>query len=147
MDPVTLGLISMGIGGAVKVGADLFDNTAGKQADLMRQQADMKLSGLEENMRRAEGQQTQVLSSTKARMAESGFASDSNSFHNYIDTMATQFDIQNANTKAGGVQAVDLIRQGADMLDNPLTKMFKVGADIFGTASSMFALARPTGAK
>lgn len=141
MDPVTLGLISMGVGGAIKVGADLFDNTGAKQAGLMREQANLKLSALEENMRRTEGQQTQVLSSTKARMAGTGFASDSPTFSSYITTMATQFDLQNKFAEDSGLKSVDLMRQGADMLDNPVAKGFKVAADIFGTGASMFGLA------
>jgi hypothetical protein len=143
MDPVTLGLISMGVGGAIKVGADLFDNTAGKQADLMHQQAALKLSGLEENMRRTEGQQTQVLSSTKARMAGSGFATDSGSFTNYISTMATQFDLQNKATKEGGMKSIDLMNQAADIMDDPMKKIFGTAADIFGTAGAILGTMKP----
>jgi hypothetical protein len=112
VDPVTLSLVSMGVGGAIKAFGDIFGGNS--QADLMRKQADLKLSGLEESMRRTEGQQTQVLSSTKARMAGSGFDLDSGSFTNYIHTMATEFEAQNKATKEMGMQSVDLIREGAD---------------------------------
>jgi hypothetical protein len=135
-----MGLISMGVGGALKIGADLFDNTADKQAALMRQEAQLKLSGLEENMRRAEGSQTQVLSSTKARMAGTGFGSDSSSFSGYISTMASEFERQNKFTEESGKKSVDLMNQAADIIDDPLRKLFTVGADLFGTAGSMGGL-------
>jgi hypothetical protein len=110
LDPVTLGLISMGVGGAVKTLGGLFGGI-GSQADLMRKEASLKLSTLEENMRRTEGQQTQVLSSTKARMAGTGFSTDSGSFTDYIHTMATEFDLQNKFTWEAGRKSVDLMRR------------------------------------
>jgi hypothetical protein len=114
VDPVTIGLVSMGVGGALKAFGGLFGPDEGA---LIRKQAQLKLDTLEENMRRTEGQQTQVLSSTKARMAGTGFASDSGSFTDYIQTMSTEFDRQNRATKELGLQSVDLMRQGADMAD------------------------------
>lgn len=143
MDPVTLGLISMGVGGAIKTLGGLFDNTASREADIMRQQAQLKLSTLEENMRRTEGQQTQVLSSTKARMAGTGFAGDSASFSNYITTMATQFSAQNKATMQQGRASVDLMNQAADITDSTgLQKLFGAAADIFGTVGNMAVLAK-----
>lgn len=146
MDPVTLGLISMGVGGAVKTLGGLFDNTASRQADLMHQQAQLKLATLEENMRRTEGQQTQVLSSTKARMAGTGFAGNSASFTNYLTTMATEFSAQNKAAMQQGLKSVDLMNQAADLTgDVGFAKLFGAAGDIFGTASNMAALAKVGG--
>jgi hypothetical protein len=135
LDPITLGLIAAGAGGtATKVLGGLFDNSA----DLMRQQAQVKLSTLEENMRRTEGAQTQVLSSTKARMAGTGFEDDSASFKGYIQTMATQFDTQNKATHDIGLKSVDLMRQGAD--DADMKKWLGIGGDILGGAASILGI-------
>lgn len=114
MDPVTIGLVSMGVGGALKVFGGLFGNN---EADLIRQQAQLKQDTLTENMRRTEGQQTQVLSSTKARMAGTGFAAESGSFTDYIKTMDTEFTRQNKMTRDLGMRSVDLMRQGASAAD------------------------------
>lgn len=145
MDPVTLGLISMGVGGAVKVASDLFDDTASRQANLMRKEADLKLSTLEENMRRTEGAQTQVLSSTKARAAATGFASDSASFDRYLTGMAAEFQRQNDFTKTQGMAQVDLMRESADILGSPVPKFIKAATDIFGTGTGIAGLLKPGG--
>lgn len=136
MDPVTLGLVSMGVGGAVKMFGDIFGGNS--QADLMRKEAGLKLSALEENMRRTEGHQTQVLSSTKARMAGSGFSGDSGSFTNYISTMATEFENQNKTTVEQGLKSIDLIREGADAAQ--LGGALGGVGDFFGTGAKMAGL-------
>lgn len=125
MDPVTMGLIAMGIGGAVKIAASLFDDTADRQAALINKEADLKQSALEETMRRAEGQQTQVLSSTKARMAGSGFASDSLSFKDYLTGMATEFQRQNDFQRESGEKSIELMRQGASMIADPMHRILQ----------------------
>jgi hypothetical protein len=143
LDPVTLGLISMGVGGAVKTLGGIFGGIG--QSDAMRKEAGLKLSTLEENMRRTEGQQTQVLSSTKARMAGTGLSSDSGSFTDYIHTMATEFDLQNKSTWESGLKSVDLMLQGADLMGSPLRLGLGAAGDIFGTAGAMFGLAKMGG--
>lgn len=142
MDPVTMGMVSMGIGGAIKVFGGLFNDTASRQAGLMHKEASLKLSTLEENMRRTEGQQTQVLSSTKARMAGTGFASDSATFSNYITTMATQFGAQNNAAEKQGKTSVDLMNQAADLTADTgtLSKIFGTASDVLGTAGGMAGL-------
>jgi hypothetical protein len=139
MDPVTMGMVSMGVGGALKVFGGLFNDTASRQAGLMRQEAQLKLSSLEENMRRTEGQQTQVLSSTKARMAGTGFAGDSPTFSNYITSMATQFETQNTFATRQGRQSVDLMNSAADLQEGSgmLGKLFGAASDALGTAGSI----------
>src|SRR5713226_8963644 len=117
----------MGVGGGIKVFSDIFGGIS--QASLMRKEAQLKLSTLEENMRRTEGAQTQVLSSTKARMAGTGFSSDSPSFTDYIKTMSTEFEAQNRAAREMGLQSVDLIRQGADAAQ--LGGWLKAGGDLF----------------
>jgi hypothetical protein len=136
VDPVTLGLVSMGVGGAVKMFGDIFGGFG--KADLMRKEAQLKLSSLEENMRRTEGQQTQVLSSTKARMAGTGFATDSASFTDYIQTMSTEFDAQNKFAREQGLKSVDLIRQGADAA--ALGGALGAAGDLFGTGAQIGGL-------
>lgn len=136
MDPVTLSMISMGVGGGVKVFGDIFGGAA--RADTMRQEAQLKLSTLEENMRRTEGQQTQVLSSTKARMAGTGFSSDSPSFTNYIQTMATEFDASNKATIDLGTESARLMRKGADAAS--LAGAIGGAGDILGTATKIGGL-------
>jgi hypothetical protein len=138
LDPVMLGLISMGVGGAVKTVGGLFGG--GNQADTMRKEASLKLSTLEENMRRTEGQQTQVLSSTKARMAGTGFSTESGSFTDYIQTMATEFDKQNEFTYEAGRKTYDLMREGAN---TTMAGSLVGGAgDLLGTAGNMFNLSK-----
>src|SRR5882724_4091675 len=105
----------MGIGAAVKIFGGMFGGPS--EGDLIRQQAKLKQDTLTENMRRTEGQQTQVLSSTKARMAGTGFASESGSFTDYIKTMDTEFTRQNKMTRDLGMRSVDLMRMGANMAD------------------------------
>jgi hypothetical protein len=130
----------MGVGGGLKAFAGLFDDTAQKRAVLMRQEANLEQSSLEENMRRLEGQQTQVLSSTKARMAGTGFASDSGSFETYLSGMAAEFQKQDTFAQKQGQQSIDLQRQAADIVaDNGLSKWLGFGANILGTASSIFS--------
>jgi hypothetical protein len=141
VDPVTLGLVSMGVGGAVKTLGGLFGGLG--QADLMRKEASLKLSALEEGMRRTEGQQTQVLSSTKARMAGTGFGTDSPSFSKYISTMATEFENQNKFTWDQGLKTVDLIRQGANSAE--VGGFVGAAADLFGTGANMASLSKTAG--
>lgn len=143
MDPVTLGLITMGVGGAIKLGGDLFDDTASRQANLMRQEAQVKNSALEENMRRAEGAQTQVLSSTKARMAGTGFDSSSASFSNYLEGMGAQFAAQNKFTADAGQKSIQLMEQSADLIGDPLKKVFAVAGDVAGTGANIAGVMKP----
>lgn len=146
MDPLTLSMITMGVGGAVKVAGDIFGaNSASSQADLMRQQANLKLGALEETERRAEGQQTQVLSSTKARMAASGFEMDSGSFKDYLTSMATEFQNQNQTTQQQGMASIDLMRKAADTEGDPTRFILQGVGDMFGTAAGMTKTAFPGG--
>jgi hypothetical protein len=142
VDPITLGLISMGVGGAIKVAGDLFDNTGSRQADLMHQQAAAKLSALEETMRRTEGQQTQVLSSTKARMAATGFDAGSGTFTNYLGAMADQFAQQNAYTRKAGLDSIASMNTAADIMGDPLKRILGAAADVAGTLGQMGTLAK-----
>lgn len=140
MDPVIGGLIAMGVGGGLKSIAGLFDNSAAQRATLMRQQASMELSSLEENMRRVEGQQTQVLSSTKARMAATGFSSASTSFDNYLSGMSDQFKFQNQYAQTKGVANYDMQMHAADLTgDVDLSKWLNFGAGLTGMAGNIFA--------
>lgn len=145
MDPITLSMISMGIGGAIKVGADLFNDTGAKQANLMREQATLKASALEETMRRAEGQQTQVLSSTKARMAGSGFDSGSRSFTDYLSGMAQQFTAQNEFTQQTGMKSIDLMRKAADIVGDPLKQLLAAGTDLMGSGMGIVGMTKSGG--
>lgn len=140
MDPVTMGLIAMGVGGAVKLAGDLFDDTSSKQANLMREQARLKMGALEETMRRREGEQTQVLSSTKARMAATGFSSDSLSFTNYLTGMADEFKKQDEYASKSGLASIALMDKAADILDDPMKKILGGISDVFGIGSSMAGL-------
>lgn len=144
MDPTMLSLISAGVGGAIKVASSLFDDTASRQADLLRQQAQLKLGALEETTRRAEGAQTQVLSSTKARMAGTGFSSDSNSFTNYLSAMGEQFQAQTQYTKEQGVKAISAMDDAATLLDSTSTQRKMLGAlgGLFGSGTSIAETAK-----
>lgn len=143
MDPVTAGLIAMGVSGGVKALAGLLDNSAEKKAQLMRQEADLKQSALEESLRRAEGAQTQVLSSTKTRMAATGLSGDSGTFQSYLTGMASEFQKQDAFARESGMKSIDLTRKAADITgDVGLSKWLNFGADIFGTASNIFSLGK-----
>lgn len=137
MDPVTLGLIAMGVGGGVKALGDLFDDTASRQAALTRKAADLKQSALEETMRRTEGSQTQVLSSTKARMAASGFSVNSKSFDDYLTGMAGEFQKQNAFQKQSGMASIELMREGADIMDDPTARYLRGATDLLGTGANI----------
>jgi hypothetical protein len=141
MDPVTIGLVSLGIGGGLKILGSLFDDSGEQKAAIMHEQANMKLAALEETQRRAEGQQTQVLSSTKARMGATGFASESASYENYLTGMAEEFTKQNTFAMSQGKREVALLHQAADLQDTDfMTKMLGVGADVAGTAGKMAGL-------
>jgi hypothetical protein len=144
MDPVTAGLIAVGVGGGlIKAFGGLFDDTAEKKANLMRKEADLSKSALEENMRRTEGQQTQVLSSTKARLAATGFDSDSNSFTQLLSGMSSEFDKQNAFARKQGEASIDLQRQAADITgDVGTSKWLNFGADVLGTAGDIFKISK-----
>lgn len=139
MDPITMGLISMGVGGGIKALGGLFDDSAQKRAAVMRSEAEQMKSSLEENMRRMEGSQTQVLSSTKVRMASTGFDSGSSSFESYLNGMAEQFGAQDANTEKRGADAYQAQIQAADLVgDNSFAKMMNFGSNLFGTAGNIF---------
>lgn len=130
MDPLTLGLlVTAVVGTAIKVGSDLADNTGAQQAMLLHNQAAQKQSAFEETMRRAEGSQSQVLASTKARAAASGFAL-TGSFSDYLSGMATQFQFQNSADAANNRQSVDLILQGAGIAGDPTAKNFRAASDL-----------------
>lgn len=141
MDPVTIGLIAMGIGGAIKIGSDLFDDTAQRKAALMHKEADLKKSALEETMRRAEGSQTQVLSSTKARMAGTGFDSDSESFTSYLTGMASEFQKQNTFQRKQGMASIDLMHEAADIEGSDTPNWLHAISDLAGTVGGMAGLA------
>lgn len=143
MEPVTLGLIAMAVGAAIKITASALDDSGERQAALMHKQANMKLSALEETTRRAQGQQTQILSSTKARMAGSGFSSDSSSFSNYLTGMATEFQNQNDFAKRQGMAAVDLILGGADIYADQTKKWLGTAADVAGSAANIGSMYKP----
>jgi hypothetical protein len=66
-------------------------------------------------MRRAEGMQTQLLSSTKARMAATGFSTESGSFEGYLTGMAEEFTRQNDFAKKQALQNIELERAAADL--------------------------------
>lgn len=137
MDPATISLITMGVGSAVKVGSDLFDDSGAREAKLLREQAMLKQSALEETMRRSEGAQTQVLSSTKARMAATGFDSGSESFTNYLSGMADQFQMQNKFQAQQGMKSIDLMEQGANILADPTRKYLRAATDFLGGAAGL----------
>lgn len=146
MDPVIGGLIAMqAVGGGIKTLADLFDNTGAKEAELTRQAANLKLSALEETMRRAEGQQTQVLSSTKARMAATGFSSDSKSFTNYLTGMAQEFQKQNDYARQSGMASIDLMRDAADVQGSSAAHILAGVNDLLGTGAGIISKLKPTG--
>lgn len=129
MDPATLGLIVAAVGVGIKVVADQLDDTGAKQAALLHSQAAQKQSVFEETMRRQEGSQSQILASTKARTAASGFAL-TGSFSDYLSGMATQFQFQNSADAANNRQSVDLILQGASIAGDPSAKNFRTASDI-----------------
>lgn len=120
MDPTLLQLFTTGAKAVGKYGLDIFDGTFGQptQGDMLREQASMKVSALEESTRRAEGAQTQVLSSTKARDAGTGFDSSSASFTNYLQGMANQFQAQDSFATAQGMKSADMIEQAAQLSDH-----------------------------
>jgi hypothetical protein len=93
--PTIAGISAIGLGTGMNSFAGLFDDSHAEKAGLMRDQAKMTQSAFEETMRRAEGQQTQVLSSTEARMGATGFSTDSGSFQQYLTGMASEFHKQN----------------------------------------------------
>jgi hypothetical protein len=98
--------------GAIAPGGDLLGD---RQANLMREQAALKLGAFEESMRRAQGMQTQVLSSTKARMAGSGFSTGSGSYSDYIHGMASEFDKQNKMNTEFAAKDLFMSEQAASM--------------------------------
>lgn len=141
MDPVLGSMIAMGVGGGLKILGGLFDDTRSKEAGLMRQQADLKLAALEETERRAEGSQSQALSSTKARLASTGFSSSSSSFGDYMAGMAAEFQKQNEFARKQGLASVDLMRKAADITDTDwLTKGLGLGASAAGTVGNIFGV-------
>lgn len=129
MDPATLGLIVAAVGVGIKVVADQLDDTGAKQAGLLRAQAGQKMSAFEETMRRTEGNQSQILASTKARTAASGFEL-TGSFSDYLSGMATQFQFQNSADAANNAQSVDLILRGAGIAGDPSVKNLRTASDI-----------------
>lgn len=147
MDPVTMSLIAAGVGGGIKAIAGLFDDSAQRKADLMNKEADIKTSALEETMRRAEGQQTQVMSSTKARLAGTGFSSESSSFHQLLAGMATEFQKQNEFAQKQGMAAIDLIRQGANDVESAgnWQKVLGVANAVTGSVANIAGILTPRG--
>lgn len=140
MDPT---LIAMIFGTALKAGSYVFDQTEQRKAAIMRDGMQRTQQGLEENMRRLEGQQTQVLSSTRARMAGTGFASSSGSFENYMTEMSTQFGLQNTFKQAQGQANIEDMQKAADLTgDNGFSKWLNFGAGLFGGASSVAGAAK-----
>lgn len=133
MDPILLQMMSTGMKAIGQYGLNIFDNTFGQptQGQLLRSQAEGKLSAIEESTRRAEGAQTQVLSSTKAREAGTGFSTASSSFTDYLKNMAEQFQMQDQFAQAQGMKSVDLISKAADLSDH---NQFSVS----GTLSGLF---------
>lgn len=119
MDPILLQMISTGAKATGQFGLNVFNNSFGQptQGDLLREQASAKMGALEETMRRQEGSQTQVLSSTKARDAGTGFASSSESFTNYLQGMADQFHMQDEFTRQQGMKSIDMIDKAAALSD------------------------------
>lgn len=134
MDPTLLQLMATGSKATLKYGLNIFDNTFGQptQGQMLHEQAQAKLGALDETMRRAEGAQTQVLSSTKARQAGTGFSSTSSSFTGYLQGMAEQFQMQDDFTRDQGMRSVDLIQKAATMSDH---NQF----GITGTLSGLFS--------
>lgn len=120
MDPTLLQLMATGSKAILKYGLNIFDNSFGQptQGQLLRDQAEAKLGALDETMRRTEGAQTQVLSSTKARQAGTGFSSSSSSFTGYLQGMAEQFQMQDDFTRTQGMKSVDLIEKAANLSDH-----------------------------
>lgn len=144
MDPVTMALIGVGVGAAGKLLTGLFDHTASDQSNLMHQKADLDQSALDENMRRTEGQQTQVLSSTKARMAATGFDTGSGSFSNYLSGMSQEFNKQNAYALTSGTKSIDLENQAADVTGNvDLSKIFGAVGTAGSTVGTFGSLLKP----
>lgn len=139
MDPTLIGLIGTGGGGALKGLAGLFDHSVEDQAAIMRREADIRQSALEETMRRTEGQQAQVLSSTKARMAGTGFATDSGSFDKYLTGMAAEFQKQNDFTRKNTMDSIEMERGAADLMTENLDwkKGIAFAGDVIGTVGKM----------
>lgn len=132
MEPI-LGMI----GGVFKAEASALDPTNENRAALLRQQAALEKTTLEENMRRLEGSQTQVLSSTKARMAASGFDSGSASFSNYLSGMGEQFQAQDKFMMERGEQSLDLQEEAAKLTGQfGLAKWLDFGANLLGAGGS-----------
>jgi hypothetical protein len=124
LDPLTFGTIAMGVGDISKMFAGLMDNTGHNTAMLEYRKANLMQSALEENMRRAEGREAQVMSSTKSRMAGSGLEFDSGSFVDYLNGLATEFQKQNAFEKKQAEGEIALTRGAAYVQDsNPVTKL------------------------
>lgn len=118
MDPITFGTIAMGVGDVAKMFSGLMDNSGHTNAMLTYRKANLMQSALEENMRRAEGRETQVMSSTKSRMAGSGLDFNSGSFMDYLNGMATEFQKQNAFERKQGTEQIDATRAAAYMMDS-----------------------------
>lgn len=138
MDPITVSLIAAGIGGGIKAFAGLFDDTPEKVAGLKKQEADMKLAAFEENQRRAEGRQGQVLSSTEAKFAATGFRSDSDSFKSYLTGMASEFQKQNEFSKQQALKAHDLSYQAAELgVPSTMDKALGFTTDVLGTTANV----------
>lgn len=138
MDPYTVALFAVAAAGLVKGIIGALDDTAERKAALMRQEAGIEQSNLNENMRRMEGQQTQVLSSTQARMAATGFSSTSGSFKGYLSGMADQFKMQDQFQATQGQDVIKLQEQGADIMnDAGLAKWVNFGSSVVGAAGTI----------
>jgi hypothetical protein len=114
-------LTSLGVGmDYLKDIAGMFDMGAKShyeaKSDMMK--ANLMQSSLEENMRRAEGMQSQVLQSATSKMASSGLDYSSKSFTDYLSGMATEFQKQDVFTRNQAQSQIDMVR-GAAIVQDP----------------------------
>lgn len=135
----------MGDFGLGKLAGDvfnLFDDPVRQKVDALNKDAQLKQSALDETMRRAEGAQTQVLSSTQARMAGTGFSSDSNSYKSYLTNMAAEFQSQDAVSRGKAQGAIDLQKKAAFNLadGHSLFQGLGIMSDVVGTVASMWGM-------
>lgn len=125
MDPITFGTIAMGVGD--KMFGSLVDTgRREEESKALMRRANLMQSSLEENMRRAQGAQTQIMSSTKARMAGSGLEFDSGTFMDYLNGLATEFQKTNAFERKAAEEQISETRQaGAVANPNPIKGAFQ----------------------
>ena len=134
MDPTLL--LSLG-GGLASSLSGLLDHSGDKKAELTRAQAGIEQSTTAENLRRAEGRQSQAISSEAALQGGTGFSASSGSFTNMLHSMAEQFQAQNAFTRQQSLQKIDLLNKtAAAEATNPVQKGLTAGAGILNTLSN-----------